>query len=608
MEDSSNEANVGRGTPHRRGSAHGWRLSARISVLLAVLLVLALGSYTLWDDYTQQQAADQRALAEAKVLRSEIKAIWDYINENQVRMNYNSDGAFDFKGIYCTVAGKNIAQRFMAKTDYVIRFVRESPRSATDVPDAFESSALALFESGEGDEMYDIVDGDSGRVLRYVSVLRIEGNCLTCHGEPAGEKDLTGYFKEGMELGSVGGAVSISIPVVATRTNADVAALLLFAAVVAVALVVTHAALRVWMLRPLKALSSATAKMSDGDLAASQSVTSVPMYGEIGDLRDDFVHMSHELSGLYGNLEAQVADRTKELDEANVALQDANLRLKEESAFKTNFLAIMNHELKTPLSSIVAVVEAWEKRSGDMSEDDRYMVQEILANCDSLYSMITNTVDAARLEAGRFEVVSEEVDVVDVAAEVSTMAAPIAEKAGISYSYRIDPDVPVITSDWDILLKILTNLVSNALKFTGSGGSVELSVSCDEGNEGAAAGVDEDVAVGVGEGAAADVRTPMLRMTVSDTGIGISQEDMRRIFEPFVQADSSASRRYGGSGLGLSLVRDLAALLGGTVEVRSEIGQGSTFVVRVPIRPNGPERADDVGTDSAGEVTRTDGD
>lgn len=153
-------------------------------------------------------------LTEARTLSIEAASAWDYVNEAQDTINYNSDGTYDFKGVYCTVAAKSIARKFTLRSEgYEMRYVRDNPRSVHDAPDDFESEALGSFAADGVEEYYGIVnDEGGGTTFRYLVPLDAEYNCLQCHGVPVGELDVTGRAKEGMQLGDLAGAVSISIP------------------------------------------------------------------------------------------------------------------------------------------------------------------------------------------------------------------------------------------------------------------------------------------------------------------------------------------------------------------------------------------------------------
>ena len=200
----------------------------RFVLLVGMAAVLVFAVYFAWTAQAESSENERRALAEARTLSAQMDASWDYIDSIQERINY-THGVFDFKDVYCSVAGKAIAVRFTDRTDYSIRYVRENPRSGTDVPDDFERAALASFERG-ADEYFAMTDYEGSPAFRYVSVLRAEPGCLSCHGAPAGEKDVTGFIKEGMAAQDVAGAVSIVLPMgtIQAESHADLAAAVVF--------------------------------------------------------------------------------------------------------------------------------------------------------------------------------------------------------------------------------------------------------------------------------------------------------------------------------------------------------------------------------------------
>ena len=137
------------------GKTEPGRLSLKLAALVTVVVVVAAAAYIAWTQWAQNAAVESKVLAEARTLNTEMSAVWDYIDESQQAINVNADGTYDFKGIYCSMAGKAIAQRFTRDSDgYGIRYVRENPRSATDVPDEFERAALRRFtEDGRQNTM-----------------------------------------------------------------------------------------------------------------------------------------------------------------------------------------------------------------------------------------------------------------------------------------------------------------------------------------------------------------------------------------------------------------------------------------------------------------------
>lgn len=132
-------------------------LSTKFTGLVTIVIVATVSVYLIWSVHMQRSASQDKVLAEARTLSIQMAAVWDYINDSQATINYNSDGSYDFKGIYCSIAGKNIAQRFTLQSGgYIIRYARENPRSSTDEPDEFEKRAITLFSNKKTREHYGL--------------------------------------------------------------------------------------------------------------------------------------------------------------------------------------------------------------------------------------------------------------------------------------------------------------------------------------------------------------------------------------------------------------------------------------------------------------------
>jgi signal transduction histidine kinase/CheY-like chemotaxis protein/low affinity Fe/Cu permease len=251
------------------------------------------------------------------------------------------------------------------------------------------------------------------------------------------------------------------------------------------------------------------------------------------------------------SLAQRVAERTVELSVANVELARA-IRLKDE------FLATMSHELRTPLNAILGMSEALhEKVYGPLNEKQLKSLCSIEESGHHLLSLINDILDVSKIEAGKIELEVGPVSVEPVCRASLELIKQDAHKKRLKISSSFDNAVTIIQADGRRLKQILVNLLSNAVKFTPEGGALGLEV--------------------VG-----DAEREAVHFTVWDTGIGILEEDMGRLFQPFVQLDSSLSRRYAGTGLGLSLVYRLADMHGGSVSLESEVGKGSRFTVSLP--------------------------
>ncbi len=417
-------------------------------------------------------------------------------------------------------------------------------------------------------EYYEIDEYEGKEVFRYSAPMKIEKTCLECHGKPAGEIDVTGHSKEGWDIDDIGGAISIIMPTDAYRESAKSSILqnsMYSVAVLLLCLLVIYVALKHLVTRPLQRLRRAFGSIQKGnfDVRLPDSESSYELNAVVA----EFNEMAHQLSDLYDNLEFQVEERTAQLSRVNEALkakriqlEHANEHLRNENQYKSDFLSMMSHELRTPLTSIIAFSEMLNRAGGPIDEKEAEIRREIEANSRVLLLMINDILEMSRLDAGKTQLAMEPVDMGDVVGLVQSVVAPLARRNEIVFTYSIDADVPLVTCDGDRIRHVLENLCGNAIKFTPAGGSVTLCVSY-------------------------DAPSGEVLLRVADTGIGIADEDRERIFEKFVQVDSSASRRYRGTGLGLALVREYAAMHGGRVELESKLGEGSVFTVHLPAEP-----------------------
>ena len=552
-------------------------ISLRVVSLLVLtfVFVVATAVFTLFDIRMQTQNMEDSLAEEARTFAREMDAVWEFMDNSQHTINNTTTGVYEFKGLHCAIVGKSVGAIFSAGNNYSIRYTNFEPRRAQDKPDAFETEALALFnEQKDTQEFFRIVSDDPAEVdraqtsadngaaqFRYVQALRVNESCLECHGEPAGEIDVTGFPKEGWTLDSVGGAISIVIPLEqqyqALRENVvrDVGFFLLLATFIGI---VVFGLMTVFVLRPLEAMKRAFGEVGEGRLR--QSMDDAGTAREVASLIDRFNVMSRELSVTYEELEEQVEARTQDLRRANeeLAAQRDNLEALSEKLVKSDLLSMVNHELRTPLTSIITLAQI-ALESGGADEEERRSWEEVRKSSSVLLGMINDMLDIARSDAGAMAVSMELMDLGDIVASAQSTIGPLAVGARVTLATTVAPDVPLVSGDYEKMMRILENLGSNAVKFTPAGGTVSLSAMREE-------------------------ETGDVLVTVSDNGIGIAKENQERIFDRFFQVDSSTTRIYGGSGLGLALVREYAAAQGYTVGVESELGCGSAFTVRIPVK------------------------
>ena len=543
-------------------------LKTKFVVLISALIAASLLANLAWTSVNKRAQMENELREKGEVLAQQMDAMWEFMASNQDRLeqiSYTEDGIY--QGLHCAIVGRSIGLLFTSQSEYETRFVNFDPRNAADAPDEFEAAALNAFKEEGLAEYYEVTEYEGEEVFRYLAPMTIEENCLDCHGEPKGEIDVTGFPKEGWSIGDNGGAISIIMPLDVYRENeqsAIVQDVIFFGGMLAFCLVVVYVALGYLVTRPLNKIQAGVEQIQTGNLDVELAYTESSR--EMNTLTADFNQMAEELSAIYGNLETQVEDRTAQLARANdvlerqrAQLEDANDRLRDENRYKSDFLAIMSHELRTPLTSIIAFAEMLNKESDPKNEKEAETRREIEANSRALLFMINDILEMSRLDAGRIEMNVETVDLGDIAGLVQSVVQPLAKQNGIEFTCEIDADVPLVEADFEKLRHVLENLAGNAVKFTPEGGSVRLAISyhpeCGE-----------------------------VWLRVADTGIGIAKKDQQRVFERFVQADSSASRKYSGTGLGLALAKEYTEMHNGSISVESVLGKGSVFTVRIPAK------------------------
>jgi signal transduction histidine kinase len=272
-----------------------------------------------------------------------------------------------------------------------------------------------------------------------------------------------------------------------------------------------------------------------------------------------------ELRQEIARLEAEVEILSAELVETNrgvlalyAELDDNAHRLRDASDLKSRFLSYMSHEFRTPLSSILSITRILQDRlDGPLTDEQQKQVQFIQTAARELTEMVGDLLDLAKVEAGRVTISPEWFEMVDLFSALRGMFKPILQSHSVSLIFEEPQGIPPIFTDDKKLSQILRNFISNALKFTTTG-EVRVSATLVDGDR--------------------------VTFSVADTGIGIAAEHIGALFQDFVQVDAPIQKRLRGTGLGLSLSRKLAILLGGDVAVESTLGEGSRFSVTIPLK------------------------
>jgi signal transduction histidine kinase len=258
---------------------------------------------------------------------------------------------------------------------------------------------------------------------------------------------------------------------------------------------------------------------------------------------------------VYNTLAGQIATAMENATLFEEIQQTAE-RLREVDRLKSEFLANMSHELRTPLNSIIGYAEIMMMGiEGEIPTEIREDVEAIYENGHHLLNLINDVLDLAKIEAGHLNLNLEAIDLLHILDEVQTSTAGLLAKKHLNFLIETENNLPAVQGDRVRLNQVLNNLLSNAIKFTEEG-HVKLRTYRDNGH---------------------------ICLAVEDTGVGISRENLELIFERFRQVDGTSTRTQEGTGLGLAITRHLIEMHGGTIDVQSELGRGSTFTVRLPV-------------------------
>jgi two-component system sensor histidine kinase/response regulator len=300
-------------------------------------------------------------------------------------------------------------------------------------------------------------------------------------------------------------------------------------------------------LRPIRRVAAALEARRKGDLTVRVPEEGL---GEVGQLTRTFNEMAEALER-----------STNELSDANRRLARAVGAAQEASRMKSDFLANMSHEIRTPLNGVVGMVSLLSLTA--LSPEQREYVDMARSSSDTLIDVVSDILDVSKIEAGRLELDMQDFDLHELLGATRDMLAQEAAAKGLRLTVDHDEDVPAgVRGDRLRVGQVLGNLLANAVKFTAEG---EVSLH---------AFVSERTTV-----------STTISFEVRDTGIGVAPDRLETLFEPFTQADASTTRQYGGTGLGLTICRDLTELMGGSLTATSELKRGSSFVASIPFAP-----------------------
>jgi len=421
----------------------------------------------------------------------------------------------------------------------------ETFRSDQDIEAAFEDPES---QKNLGQEK----PGGDKSIYTYYQPVFVKKECISCHSKPI----MDVYWKD-LEVGDLLAMYKIDMDTKDTRDfQAQNRSLLITLGVVTVflAMAALYVIVRYVIVKPLAHLRDVSDAVRRGDIEQRAVIHTGDEFEELGAA---FNRMLRQLLRQQDELRSVNDELDGKIDE----LAQVNMRLFEMNQVKSDFLATVSHELRTPLNSILGFSDLLAK-GRSLDERQRRYAANIERSGRQLLDMINDILDLAKIESGRMEVRPTEFDIGVIVLTQCDLARPLSERKHIELDCEIAPGLEPIRQDQGKIEQILNNLLSNAIKFTPDGGRIHVSARRD--------------------------RRGDLRLTVADTGVGISETEQVAVFEKFRQGSNvlaggnAMTREYSGSGLGLSIVRELCRLLGGDVTLESELGKGSEFTVILP--------------------------
>ncbi|MEK7755869.1 MAG: HAMP domain-containing sensor histidine kinase, partial [Planctomycetota bacterium] len=397
----------------------------------------------------------------------------------------------------------------------------------------FQGDAIGRLIHNPGQQYYWRIQ-DDGRLFRFAMAIR--GTDVESHPDV-----LRGIIDVALPIPQDEGVWNSVVTVLAGASGAVLAILAFY--------MITQ---RI-VLSPVTTLRKVAEQVATGDIAVRSIIGTGDEFEELSDTFNDMLAHLTAAQEVQRNINRSLDIKLGQLAEANVALYESN-RLKSE------FLANVTHELRTPLVSIIGFAEllrdAAQTPEVDPKRLGRYS-ENILTSGRSLLEIINDLLDLAKIEAGKLELHVSEFSIAELCRDLIDFVRPLADKRNQTLEARLADDLPRCRSDSGKIKQILYNLLSNAVKFTPTGGAIFLTADRD-----------------------GDHR---VRLIVRDTGPGIAESQRQAIFEKFHQLDSSQTREHAGTGLGLAITKDLVQMLGGTIELESTAGEGASFMVKLPI-------------------------
>jgi two-component system sensor histidine kinase BarA len=427
-----------------------------------------------------------------------------------------------------------------------IRFTKEGEGQLSTLTDEQRGMIKSLKVNDERSDNIVLSKKDGVLYSNYVKVFRATENCISCHNPQGPSKP----FSRNELIGAAviqRPAAEISKTILLNRVWVIVAGLIAGTGAIVAFYIITQRVI----LSPIRQLRAIANNVSEGNLDTRSAIKTGDEYERLAEA------FNHMLDGLQAAQE-RLRQANKQLDAKIVELSERNIELFKANKIKSEFLANISHEFRTPLNAILGFAEILREKPELLKKDKgRRYAENIIEGGKNLLNMINDLLNLAKAEAGKMELHVEKTSIPQLCKAAVGAFSALTKRKRIKVKLTVDENIPILSTDAGKVQQILYNFLSNAVKFTPEAGRIEIRV----GTQG----------------------EQTVRIAVSDTGCGIAEADKGKIFEKFHQADGSLTRETSGSGLGLAISKELAGMLAGSVGVESELGKGSTFWLDIPV-------------------------
>jgi signal transduction histidine kinase len=404
----------------------------------------------------------------------------------------------------------------------------------------------SLKNDPDRDESLLITQSENVIRSNYVRIFKANEKCIGCHNR----QGTAAEFMLNEPIGAVvvsRRANELSKTLLMNRVWIIAAGLIGGAGAIIVFYMITQRVI----LKPIRQLRALANNVAEGNLDVRSSIKTRDEYEKLSDA------FNHMLDGLQA-AQQKLRDTNLQLDKKVVELSERNIELFKANKLKSEFLANISHEFKTPLNAILGFAEILREKPETLKKEkgQRY-AENIITGGKRLLNMINDLLDLAKTEAGKMKLHIEQFDLQNLCKASMAAFSAMTKNKKMKTRLIIEETIPKMVTDAGKIQQILYNFLSNAIKFTDENGRIEVKATM----------LDEKI----------------VKISVTDTGCGVSEDDQKVIFEKFRQADGSLTRHSAGSGLGLAISRELAAMLAGRIGMESEVGKGSTFWLEIPV-------------------------